>query len=102
MVSRRNTVGINNNGALQTIRNTERWKNVSKVLRDKEMNEESKKTTEKCRKGDKEKMEWGIENGRDRERETERDRRGTKFKKYEIKKSEVKKEKIGEFYMSVM
>ena len=51
------------------------------------MNEGCKKTAEKCRKGDKEKMEWGIENGRERERE----KRGTKFKKYEIRKSEVKK-----------
>ena len=62
-------------------------KNVSKELRDKEVNEECKKTTEKCRKGGKEKMEWGIENGRDRER----DKRRTIFKKYEIRKKEVKK-----------
>jgi hypothetical protein len=38
------------------------------------MSEESKKMSEKSRKGDKEKMEWGIENGRDRERERERER----------------------------
>ena len=39
---------------------------------------------------------------REREREREREKLGTKFKKYEIRKSEVKKEKIGEFCMSVM
>jgi hypothetical protein len=38
------------------------------------MNEECKKTTEKCRKRDNEKMEWGIENGRDGERDTYIDR----------------------------
>jgi hypothetical protein len=54
---------------VQKIRNTERSKNLSKELRDKEMNDECKKTTEKCRKGDKEKMEWGIENERERERD---------------------------------
>ena len=53
-------------------------------------------------------MEWGMKNGRERERESEserereRERPGTKFKNYEIRKSEVKKEKIGEFCMSVM
>jgi len=67
--------GIRNNGAVQRIRNTVGSKNVSKEFRDKEMNEESKKMSEKSRKGDKEKMEWGIENGRDRDRERERETR---------------------------
>jgi hypothetical protein len=63
---------IKNNGAVQRIRSRERSKTVSKEFSDKEMNEGCKKTTEKCRKGDTEKMECGIENGKERERERER------------------------------